>query len=129
MKTEEKGVDFWDQKDTELLQYTDLDEAIEGVLDALDSEEELPETLSIWGYVRMEAVVDPKDVLNGILDDLDVDLSDPDGDGTERTKKMEEAAEVFCKVVVSEYFVWACEPVLEKTINVAEWIRKNPRET
>ena len=122
---DEPHVDYWDQKDTEVLNYTDIDEAMEGILDDLDPGG-CPETLTLVGYVRMKPTLDPIGIVDNILEGLDETYGDMDGDYTDATEKMKEAAEVFCKVVLSEYSAWACEPVAKKTINVKEWRTNNP---
>ena len=51
-----------------------------------------------------------EDLLDRLLERLDEENSDPDGDNTEPTAPMKDAAKTFVEAVVSGYFVWACEP-------------------
>lgn len=51
-----------------------------------------------------------EDVLDRLLERLDEEHSDPNGDNTRPTPSMREAAKTFVESVVSGYFVWACEP-------------------
>ena len=52
-------------------------------------------------------------VLDRLLEDLDDDYGDPDGDLTEPTDGMKWAAKVFIDAVLKEYVVWTCEPTGE----------------
>jgi hypothetical protein len=51
-----------------------------------------------------------KRVLGDTLETLDEEHSDPDGDPTEPTQAMRDAALVFAKAIASEYVPWACQP-------------------
>lgn len=51
-----------------------------------------------------------EDLLERLLERLDEEHSDPNGDNTEPTPPMSEAAKNFVESVVSGYFVWQCEP-------------------
>ncbi len=123
----EPPVDFWDRKDAEVLNYTNIDEAVYELLDGIEPVER-PETLTMVGYARMKPTLDPIGIVDNILEGLDETYGDMDGDYTNATEKMKEAAEVFCKVVLSEYKPWACEQVVERVINVKEWTEANPTE-
>jgi hypothetical protein len=48
-------------------------------------------------------------ILRGILEDLDQDHSDPDGNATEPTPNMKSVALALGEIIVNEYEVWACE--------------------
>lgn len=49
-------------------------------------------------------------VLERVLEELDEEYGDPNGDFPEPTKAMKEAADTFMKVVLDEYVPWNCEP-------------------
>lgn len=66
-----------------------------------------------------------REPLNDILEGLDEEYGNPEGDYTKPTDAMKKAQEVFLKVVAEEYSSWACAEVVEKTINAHEWIKKN----
>jgi hypothetical protein len=58
--------------------------------------------------------------LEEVLEYLDEEHSNPDGDATEPTPAMKSAADVFAKAITDEYVSWACEPTGE----VAKWTRE-----
>lgn len=86
-----------------------------------------PDELPVYGFRRMRFEFDAERILARALEDADEEHGDPDGDGTEPTEAMKDAALAFVEVLDREYVTWACErekaPVL--TVNVAEWIRAN----
>jgi hypothetical protein len=109
----------------EQLLVDDLDELIERVLD--DAVEKVGESFDViadrivWPvkvnvYRRM--VVSDKDkshlaevLLEDLLDRLDEEHGDPNGDGHSKSEpEMLAAARAFVDSVVSKYKVWACEP-------------------
>jgi hypothetical protein len=51
--------------------------------------------------------------LERILDDLNEEFGDPDGDGTKPTDAMKRAALSFVDVVFKEFEPWACEPTMD----------------
>jgi len=53
------------------------------------------------------------DALERTLERLDEEYGDPDGDTTDATDAMKEAALVFGRAVVAEYVPWQCEPTGE----------------
>ena len=62
--------------------------------------------------------------LEHVLEILDEEHSDPDGDQTKPTPKMIEAAKAFAGVVCGEYVSWACE----KTGKVIDVTREMAKE-
>ena len=86
----EREIVFWAAEDTEELRFDDLDEAIEHELDDMD---ELPKTLTMCGYARMqinaEAYADF--VLDYVIERLDETYGDP-SEMTVPTDAMKEAA-------------------------------------
>lgn len=123
---------YWDLPDREHLQYTSLEEAIEGNLDGwMDQRkgtpellEALPETLTLAGFARMEPDAErwPESVLEDFLNCLDENYGNPD-DYTDPTEGMKEAAKVFVEAVLKEYTAWACIEVCRKVIDVHAWVR------
>ena len=53
--------------------------------------------------------IDTNDVLDMVLENLDENYGNPDGDATEATDAMKAKAEELVKVIKDEYVVWACE--------------------
>jgi hypothetical protein len=124
---------YWDCRDVEDLQHSDINDAIEEYLDLfleqkMTPEEvlaALPETVDVKGYARR--TVDRKGLypLALLLETLDDEYG-----GNEAAKKtypsakMLEAEKAFLDVVLSEYAPYWCEPVTEKTVNTKEWIEE-----
>jgi hypothetical protein len=131
---------FWSVEDNEELSHTDLEDAVEEYLDDFMSPrmtqadwDAIPETVEVIGYKRMDPLtvgsVDHYGPLDHLLESLDDEFGDPNGNPTDRTSAMEDAAEEFVGKVLAEYTVWACEPSGEKeTINCRDWIKANRPE-
>ncbi len=68
--------------------------------------------------MRINVAIYTTSVLERLLEDLDEDYADPDGDSTTPTDTMREAARAFVGVVAKEYKVWSCEPT-GKVISVS----------
>jgi len=119
--------DVWGEEGSEYL-YDSLGEAVAEMLE--QRLPDIPETLTMVGYRRMKAELRPSDVLESLLEELDEELGDPDGDeATKPTPAMIEAAEAVCKVVLAEYVPWACEECgVRETVDVREWARENDAE-
>ena len=91
-----------------------LDSDIKGVVERVF---DFPEVVENYKYPfvvyefkpREINIIDGKSVVEDILESLDYEYGDPDGDWTKPTEKMITAAEKLMKVVTSEYFVYSCE--------------------
>lgn len=57
---------------------------------------------------RAESIAE--DVLNEVLERLDEEYGDPDGDYTSPTDSMRQMAEAFARSVLCQYTPWCCEP-------------------
>lgn len=62
--------------------------------------------------------------LNHMLEELDELYSDPEGDATEPTQAMKEAAKAFADAVVKDYVSWECEPTGDKVTFTLEQARE-----
>jgi hypothetical protein len=118
-----RKIEFWGEPNAENLYHSTEDDLIDEMLEGMDPP---PETLTICGYAR--AQLQPADLdfhtpLNDILDDLDEEYGSPD-DATEPTENMIKAERELINTIRKEYFVWRCDPVITKTINVKEWLDK-----
>ena len=124
--SKEEKIVFWGQEDDVRLTHTDMDDAIESILDGVGDIKDLPETIEVCGYVhrmpdlKKEAFI----VLERMLEGLDETYGDPDG-YTKATDCMIDAAEKFAKAIIDEHKVWACQLVKRETINVQAWIKEN----
>ncbi len=119
--SEKRKVTYWDREDQENLTHEDFDEAVESILDGMCLP--LPAKLQMCGYARLE--IGDLNILEELLDNLDVEYSDREGDPTEPTKAMVEAAESLESIIERDYHVWACEIVERREVDVAEWVRAN----
>jgi hypothetical protein len=64
-----------------------------------------------------------RDIIQDVLERLDENLADPDGDCTEPTEDMKKASLELAKVIFKDYTTWACEStgeVLEYSKEEAE---------
>jgi hypothetical protein len=66
---------------------------------------------NIGGEHRAQMIAD--DAIEHALEGLDIEYSDPDGDRTEQTEAMREAALAFGTAVVADYVSWTCAPTGE----------------
>lgn len=113
----------WGAPDEERLTHDDMDEAIEAILDAWDGP--LTGTVTVCGFARMPFRLDFDRILDDILERLDEELSNPDGEPTEPTPKMRAAAEALVDAIKADYVVWACEEVERHEIDVQAWVREH----
>jgi len=116
---------FWGINGPERLSATDPDEAIEEYLDDISPEEDTPKTITVYGYVPMQATLDPTRYLENILEALDEEYGDADGDGTTPTDNMKLAMQICCDAILKEYRSWACEQVCSQKIDVQAWIKEH----
>lgn len=60
-------------------------------------------------YRRMKPSLNADRILEDVLDHLDENYCNPDGDSTEPTEEMKQAAKVFADSILSQYVSWSCE--------------------
>jgi hypothetical protein len=125
---EERKVDYWGAQEEERLIYDDKNEAIEAILEDLGIEDiaDMPETIEVCGYARMRPNIVESykgDILERLLESLDEEHADPEGDRTEPTEAMQEAEAAFLAVIQKEYEAWGCEEIIRETVNVKEWVK------
>lgn len=105
----------------------DLGETIDLHLEAIDREL-WPEILEIECF-RQSVVPETflaSVALDRVLECLDEEFGNPDGDYSDPTDAMKAAEAVFIKAVLFEYSVWSCEETGEvERVNVLEWVREN----
>lgn len=129
--SDEKEVVFWDCEDSEKLVHEDQDDAVECFLDSLLEpgvsvvQQELPETIEVKGYARMDVGITAEEVLEAAIDTLDQEYGDPNGDCFEPTEAQMVAAQEFADKFNLDYRCYACEPVVTEVVNTMDWIREN----
>ncbi|MBE3087724.1 MAG: hypothetical protein IMZ71_01200, partial [Chloroflexi bacterium] len=128
----ERKIEFWGGPDEERLTHTEMDCAIEDILDGMAMDvkniKDLPETIEVCGFARTKLSSKSGEfwaefVLEKLLEGLDEEYGDPDGSYSDPTDGMIKASEAFVAAVIDKYEVWACEAVERETVNVQEWIK------
>ncbi len=125
MATEHREPRWWvvEGRDLERMTSTTIDEAVQDWGDNL-APEILPSEVVVIGFAPMQPKPDDcGDILEAILESLDEEFGDPDGDGvSEPTPGMVEAERAFRAAIVAEYDSWACEEVTRETVSVREHV-------
>lgn len=129
---------FWSLGDEEELTFDEIDDVVEDFLDNFWEPDmtpqqfldKIPEEIEVIGYKRMKPTVEQCDrALEDLLEFLDEEYGNPNGEATKPTEAMKAAEREFIEKVLAEYEVWACEPSGEKeTINCRDWIKTNRPE-
>ena len=124
---------FWSIGDYERLMHESIEEAIEDMLGCFalpDGKwsDNLPETVEVKGYARMQPSLQEGCSLDHLMEWLDDEYGDPDRiGGTMPTEAMLVAERAFHAIVLAEYESFMCEDIEKQTVNVREWIEKHPR--
>ena len=83
--------------------------------EAIEAEGNLNFPVVVNRLKTKQASIDPiNDILSPLIEDLDEEYGDIDGDGTVPSKKMIDAAKRFSNTILKEYVVKACEIVETK---------------
>lgn len=121
---------LWGEEWDEHLRFDDIDDAIE---DHLENYSHLPgahsdRVLTFLGFVRMplpDPQVNAEWLLEHLLERLDEEFSDPDGDPTKPTDTMMAAAVSFVEAVQGTYKGYPCESVLRVRVPIRVWVEKH----
>jgi hypothetical protein len=122
---------YWGLYNQELLVHTNPEEVIEEYVDQMDeiTEELLVKVgeLIVYGYVPMKiSSFSPSICLDRLIEDLDEEYGNPNGDPFTATEAMKKAETKFLTVVKKEYTPWACECNGEKhVVNLLQWVKEN----
>lgn len=133
----ELGKVYWGPPDEKRCTIEDIDEAIAEILGLPDYHNQPPlpgvdkfvwpdmvEVVAVQPVQLRSDRVDPRAVLDEVLESLDEEYGDIEGDPTEPTDTMRRAAEVFCEVIIREYPVFRVEEVLQVHItDVPGWVK------
>lgn len=106
--------------------FDDMDEAIEYYLDGIWKIE--PDLyLTVCEMAPMLPMLGPcNSPLEYMIECLDEEYSDPEGDYSVPTPAMREAERVFIQAVLKEYKSWLCEPTgVKHTVRAYDWIKEN----
>lgn len=119
----ENSVIAWDGLDSECMNHEDMDNAIEEVLDDM---EPLPETIEVTAF-RRERIGRHwcgMKILDYILESLDEQFGDPDGERMTPTPAMFAAADALWATIEADFVPWACEAVETFEVDVQKWVRE-----
>lgn len=119
----------WGVNSPEILTAEERDVAIEEYLDGF-SDRVFPPTLVVEGFAPRELTArepDPRRLLADLLDQLDEEYGDPDGDGdsSKPTPAMVAAAEELAAVIRREYQPCLCEAVCREVVDVRSWLAEH----
>jgi len=112
------------------LTSTEIHDAIENHLDGIPRDE-WPETLRVYGWKRLKIETSgwtEQTVVDIVIEHLDEEYGDPDGDTTDTTEPMLAAARVFVAAIVAEYqkTSWPHEvdEDFQLYIHVKQWVEQ-----
>jgi hypothetical protein len=118
---------WWGPPDVERYGIRTADEAIADVLDARPPGPITADALVVVVAMRPEKL--PFEFVNrllhGVIESLDVEFGDPDGDAWGPTPAVTDAWAVFCRALVAEYPVWACAEVARIEVDPVAWSREH----
>jgi hypothetical protein len=72
-------------------------------------EDDISWPLVVHEFKRMTPSLSAENILDDVLDRLDEEYGDPDGNSTEPTEIMKKAADVFVAVILAGYLPYVCE--------------------
>lgn len=125
---DERDVEYWADEDAVDLQHTDMDEAIEELLNYLHYDWPLEdETLVICGYRMVKVEPLAWSPLEAMLENLDDQYAGFDLHTT-ASKEMLQAEKDFVDKIMSAYVPTRAEEVCRRRINVKAWMKEHEPE-
>lgn len=126
----DRQIIYWGFPDKEHLQFDGKDEAIEAIIDDMYPNP-LVGTIEVAGFARVD-IRGACDLLQAILDYLEEEFGDPDGDGCigdgcmndDPPKAVLDAEKAFIDALTEWYIPWQCEEVCRETVDVAAWVKE-----
>lgn len=117
--------------EVEQLYCDSIDEAMQEYVDDVDHSK-WDKQVEIYRYEPMKISDAQKQrwsewALENLIENLDEEHGDPDGETT-ITKEMETAAREFVDKVIAGYHVWSCEKVETIKVDLVEWYNALPGE-
>lgn len=118
----EKKVDLWTwHYDAEDLNHATIADAVESYLSERSPLDEIPETLTVYGYARRNPTRnDCGRPLETILEALDEEYGE-DGVFYEPTDRMKAAEQAFIEAVLKDYTAFTCVKVMTQHVVIAEY--------
>ena len=124
-KPPEGQPDFWSvSKYEERLTHDEPEEAAAMWLDDMTKEEiaELPDEITVYGWRRtnIKGYLEPSFVLDEVLERLDEEHGDPDGDFISSiTPKMIAATRALVQAIEEDYTPWTCKVCCEEKLDIS----------
>lgn len=119
---------LWGELGDESLRHHSPDDAIEEIIDGLHPAgfAEIGQ-VTVHEFAPMKASVPSHwRPLESLLENLDEEYANPEGDGTKPTEAMLAAEKAFIAAVLAEYKPWMCEETGKTvTVNALEWVREH----
>ena len=106
--------EYYGEIEQERLDYSKK-EVIERVFDSIESIEGYKYPFVIHTFTPKNIILTIEEILGDVLQRLDEEYGDPEGDGTMPTNKMITAAKELVNVIKSEYTSFMCETNGDKT--------------
>jgi hypothetical protein len=117
-----KKADFWGEEGQERLSDSCIDDCIEYIVDMI---EDLDVTIEAVAFSMMKVQVNLDSILADIVENLDEEYGDPDGDAHTPTQSMIDAANQLARVIEKDYAPWACEAIGTVEVDVFSWVKEH----
>jgi len=104
---------FYGEEGREIL-FNNPEKVIMDVFDDPETIENFKYPFIVYEFKPMEIELSAKWIVKEILEKLDDELGDPEGDYTQPTEAMIKSAEALVETIKKEYHVWMCEPTGNK---------------
>jgi len=125
-----KDIKFWDEvgNDHDCLQHTEMDEAIESIIDNYYPRP-VPRKIEIIGFKEMEVEINADNHLEALLETIDENYASPDYNeqSNEDILLMEKATIEYLEKIKGIYKPWACEEVKDskREIDTVKWVNEH----
>jgi len=116
---------YWSVGDSEHLEHESIGDAMLEYINASEGDLALLDaTVELYGWARMRAELSAQQIAERALEELDEEMVDPEGEPSELTPAMLEAARTFCRAMEAAYTPWACEEICRDKVSVRAWAKE-----
>ena len=118
---------FWGPEGMERFSSEDPDEAIELIIDDLHPGPITDDRITVIGVSPMsvKGALDQGQILEALLEQLDENYGDWDGDMTEPCDAMKAAAKVFAEAIENLYEPFQCRETARFTFSPLAWVKEH----
>jgi hypothetical protein len=112
------GTCYWGSPGSERFECSDIEDAVDYILDG--AHPDVPDEVVVVAVCPRKLTaqdVGTRDILERTLEYLDEEYGDPDGDHSDPTPVMEEAALKLAEVIAHDYEVWICDEALRVVLD------------